>query len=103
FVTSRTPLPDPVNPNFPHIPLLSYLAVGAQPLPLAHRLEITIMESMASSKGRKKPSQNAALRHSAETALSTLERPVATESFYRDLVWNLRNGVVAVTIDGRIA
>ena len=25
------------------------------------------------------------------------------ESFYRDLVWNLRNGVVAVTDDGRIA
>ena len=61
------------------------------------------MESMAPPKGRKKGSQNAALRHSAETALSTLERPVATESFYRDLVWNLRNGVVAVTRDGRIA
>ncbi len=25
------------------------------------------------------------------------------ESFYRDLVWNLRNGVIAVTRDGRIA
>ena len=30
-------------------------------------------------------------------------KPVATESFYRDLVWNLRNGVLAVTQDGRIA
>ncbi len=29
--------------------------------------------------------------------------PVAQESFYRDLVWNLRNGVLAVTRDGRIA
>jgi len=28
---------------------------------------------------------------------------VAAEGFYRDLVWNLRNGVVAVTRDGRIA
>ena len=25
------------------------------------------------------------------------------ESFYRDLVWNLRNGVIAVTRDGRVA
>ena len=28
---------------------------------------------------------------------------VASEGFYRDLVWNLRNGVLAVTRDGRIA
>jgi two-component system nitrogen regulation sensor histidine kinase GlnL len=28
---------------------------------------------------------------------------VAPESFYRDLVWTLRNGVIAVTRDGRIA
>src|SRR5262249_32596562 len=36
----------------------------------------------------------------------TADRPprsVAPEAFYRDLVWNLRNGVVAVTRDGRIA
>ena len=29
--------------------------------------------------------------------------PVAPESFYRDLVWTLRNGVIAITRDGRIA
>jgi two-component system nitrogen regulation sensor histidine kinase GlnL len=28
---------------------------------------------------------------------------VATDTFYRDLVWNLRNGIIAVTRDGRIA
>src|SRR5687768_6538742 len=28
---------------------------------------------------------------------------VAADSFYRDLVWNLRNGVLAVTRDGRVA
>ena len=61
------------------------------------------MESMAPSKPRKKPSHNDALRQSAETGISTLETPVATESFYRDLVWNLRNGIVAVTHDGRVA
>jgi signal transduction histidine kinase len=61
------------------------------------------MEFMAPSKGRKKPSHNDALRHSAETGISRLDAPVATESFYRDLVWNLRNGIVAVTRDGRVA
>ena len=49
---------------------------------------------MATSKVRKKPSRAAAPPAAA---------PVATESFYRDLVWNLRNGVLAVTHDGRIA
>ena len=61
------------------------------------------MESMAPSKARKKPSHNDALRQSAETGILTLDAPVATESFYRDLVWNLRNGIVAVTRDGRVA
>ena len=28
---------------------------------------------------------------------------IAPESFYRDLVWTLRNGVIAVTHEGRIA
>ena len=31
------------------------------------------------------------------------EQAIAPEGFYRDLVWNLRNGVVAITRDGRIA
>jgi signal transduction histidine kinase len=31
------------------------------------------------------------------------EPAVATDVFYKDLVWNLRNGVVAVTKDGRVA
>ena len=30
-------------------------------------------------------------------------RTVASDDFYRDLVWSLRNGVLAVTIEGRIA
>ena len=29
--------------------------------------------------------------------------PGVPDGFYRDLVWNLRNGVIAVTRDGRIA
>jgi PAS domain S-box-containing protein len=31
------------------------------------------------------------------------EVPVASERFYRDLVWNLRNGVLAVTREGQVA
>ena len=30
-------------------------------------------------------------------------RPVVPDGFYRDLVWNLRNGVLAITRDGRVA
>jgi signal transduction histidine kinase len=30
-------------------------------------------------------------------------RNIATDDFYRDLVWSLRNGVIAVTVDGRVA
>jgi signal transduction histidine kinase len=30
-------------------------------------------------------------------------RTVASDDFYRDLVWSLRNGVLAVTVDGRVA
>ena len=56
----------------------------------------------------------AALRRSAPTAKAGTKRSttargaraaeaIATESFYRDLVWNLRNGVLAITRDGRVA
>ncbi len=31
------------------------------------------------------------------------DEPIPRESFYRDLVWNLRNGVLAITRDGRVA
>ena len=31
------------------------------------------------------------------------EAGAVPDGFYRDLVWNLRNGVLAVTRDGRIA
>ena len=58
---------------------------------------------MAPAKGRKKPSSTSALRPPGSSRTHALAAPVAAESFYRDLVWNLRNGIVAVTRDGRIA
>jgi two-component system nitrogen regulation sensor histidine kinase GlnL len=36
-------------------------------------------------------------------AAATAPASVAPQGFYRDLVWTLRNGVIAVTRDGRIA
>src|SRR4030095_11766235 len=30
-------------------------------------------------------------------------RGVVPDGFYRDMVWNLRNGIVAITRDGRVA
>jgi two-component system nitrogen regulation sensor histidine kinase GlnL len=48
------------------------------------------------SRGSKKPASSRRQR-------ATGDEPVATESFYRDLVWNLRNGVLAITRDGRVA
>jgi PAS domain S-box-containing protein len=50
------------------------------------------MESMAATSARKTPTKASAARV-----------PAVSERFYQDLVWNLRNGVIAVTEDGRIA
>ena len=37
------------------------------------------------------------------TPASAPESGVVPDGFYRDMVWNLRNGIVAVTKDGRVA
>ena len=49
------------------------------------------------ARGRRR-ARLASRRRSAAT-----ERSVAPEDFYRDLVWSLRNGVLAVTVDGTVA
>ena len=63
------------------------------------------MASMSTLK-RRTPASGVGVRSKgpsrAEAASSASDSPVP-ESFYRDLVWNLRNGVLAVTRDGRIA
>jgi signal transduction histidine kinase len=41
-------------------------------------------------------------RKPASTAAASV-RSIAPDDFYRDLVWSLRNGVLAVTVDGSIA
>lgn len=47
-----------------------------------------------------KPRATSPARRPAATAPSPV---VVPDGFYKDLVWNLRNGVVAITRDGRIA
>ena len=45
----------------------------------------------------------AAPRADARGSAAKRKASVAQDGFYRDLVWNMRNGVLAVTRDGRIA
>jgi signal transduction histidine kinase len=60
------------------------------------------MESMSTLKRRRQAP--AAPRRAAAPRAGASALPVAVpETFYRDLVWNLRNGVLAVTQEGRIA
>jgi two-component system nitrogen regulation sensor histidine kinase GlnL len=50
-----------------------------------------------------KPRTSAAPRAAAKPRRAAEPPEGVAEGFYRDLVWNLRNGVLAVTRDGRIA
>ena len=54
------------------------------------------------------PAQPMPKKRGAPSRRATLPQPgpdpdLAPDTFYRDLVWNLRNGVLAVTRDGRVA
>ncbi len=49
-----------------------------------------------------RPKAAAKSRKSKAASVASV-RTVATDEFYRDLVWSLRNGVLAVTVDGRVA
>jgi signal transduction histidine kinase len=63
------------------------------------------MEPMAITKGARNTDAAKPVRRSPRRGATEPELPIlaVAEGFYRDLVWNLRNGVLAVTIDGRIA
>jgi PAS domain S-box-containing protein len=64
------------------------------------------MESMAIPKRRKSKAKRPVVRKKAVRTILRRAAPIATpaaDGFYRDLVWNLQNGVLAVTQDGRIA
>jgi signal transduction histidine kinase len=63
------------------------------------------MEPMATAKGSRNIDAVRAVKRPVRRSSPDPELPIlaVAESFYRDLVWNLRNGVLAVTQDGRIA
>jgi len=62
------------------------------------------MEPMATTKGAPNADAMRPVRRPARRPVEPEPAiPAVAESFYRDLVWNLRNGVLAVTQDGRIA
>src|SRR6476646_4725630 len=56
---------------------------------------------MLSSDMAAKPARAARARKTATSRAA--DGAVVPDGFYRDMVWNLRNGVVAVTRDGRVA
>ena len=59
---------------------------------------------MATAKSRKAaPGRFAHRTASPEPSVSLSTAPAVAQSFYHDLVWNLRNGVLAVTESGQIA
>jgi signal transduction histidine kinase len=60
---------------------------------------------MATAKGSRNIDAIRAVKRPVRRPAPESDLPILTvaESFYRDLVWNLRNGVLAVTHDGRIA
>src|SRR3954463_209883 len=55
------------------------------------------------SKPSRAPRKPSATRSTRKVPSRKSADPVVPEGFYRDLVWNLRNGVVAITRDGRVA
>jgi signal transduction histidine kinase len=61
------------------------------------------MEPMTTKRSRAAAAPAPVRRVPRRTGRDTGEESAVAESFYRDLVWNLRNGVLAVFSDGRIA
>jgi signal transduction histidine kinase len=50
-----------------------------------------------------RPSRSKKLRPAKPPAAPQAGQEIVPDGFYKDMVWNLRNGIVAITRDGRIA
>src|SRR3954470_24911417 len=61
-------------------------------------LDAALMQSKT-SRVRRKPAKSRPARKTRKAA----DAAVVPDGFYRDMVWNLRNGVIAITRDGRVA
>ena len=62
-----------------------------------------LASDMTAKPGRPAPSRQAKPGRAGKTSEPRPEPGVVPDGFYRDMVWNLRNGVIAITKDGRIA
>src|SRR5450432_2046618 len=76
--------------------------------PLGHTLCLSDLITMLSSDMSAKPirplrSKKARPGKPAGAGASKPGSGVVPDGFYKDMVWNLRNGVVAITRDGRVA
>jgi signal transduction histidine kinase len=58
---------------------------------------------MSTVKRRRQAPASSRKAHGPRAGGLVPKAPAVPETFYRDLVWNLRNGVLAVTAEGRIA
>jgi signal transduction histidine kinase len=71
------------------------------PEPLPGFEPLVMPEKRARRKSPRRASAASAVRRTRRKASPT--DSALPDGFYRDLVWNLRNGVVAITRDGRVA
>jgi signal transduction histidine kinase len=62
-----------------------------------------LSSDMSAKPTRPQRSKKARPGKPARTAASKPASGVVPDGFYKDMVWNLRNGVVAITRDGRVA
>jgi PAS domain S-box-containing protein len=69
-------------------------------VPAADYAVPTLKPSVAARRARKNVRTGSS---PAAPAVENVEADPVPEHFYRDLVWNLRNGVLAVTAEGRVA
>ena len=62
-----------------------------------------LASDMTAKPGRPAPSRKAKPGRPAKPSEAPSDPAIVPDGFYRDMVWNLRNGVIAITKDGRIA
>ena len=81
------------------------LAQGSEPITIARPQVALGLATDSDMPDRKSPPAVRTRAASARTAVSAGPRhqPVTPDRFFRDLVWSLRNGVLAVTRDGTVA
>jgi signal transduction histidine kinase len=79
--------------------LLSPDGPGVDPVPTRP----TRADQRRNAAGRSQAAAVKGRKPGSSSSSTASVRSFAADEFYRDLVWSLRNGVLAVTVDGRVA